>query len=264
MPADAWHRSDQSAHIERIHRDVGLIAGVDRGGQFAGHLRIERKTGGEKNQALASGDGREIFRQIANRQQKSVSAKGSFRVLERVGHAQSIQFVGVNIARVRVAGNIWAVDAGDGFRQAVGVGGEILHDLQAAAKIHHGHYLIRAGMGFDEFRRGAAGPGLIAQVHRSGIEKQDEIMALAFHWGVGIGAEGETVDRLLLVVLIHFEIFLGQVGDVIAFFVGDHHIHANFIRFRFDRVGIVGRRRLLRRGSRGWGRRLLLRGRGRI
>ena len=262
LATEAWHRSDQSAHIERVHGDIGLVAGVDGGGQLTGHFRIERKSGGKKNQTLASRDAREIFRQIANRQQQGVRAEGSFRILQRVGHAQRVQLVGVNVARIRVAGNIRAVDAGDRFREAIGVGRKILHDLQAAAEIHHRHHLIRSGVGGDEFRGCVAGPRLIAHVHGSGVEKQNQVVPLVFHRRGGIAAKRKSVDRLLLVVFVDLEIFLGQVGDVVALLVGDHHVHADFIGLGLDRVGVIGRRRLLlrraRRGRcwrllRGWG-----------
>ena len=258
LATQSGHRRYQPAHVERIHRDVGLVAGVDGSGQLAGDFAIQRKSGGEKNQTFSTRNRREIFGQIANRNQQRIGAKLSFGFPE-ICHARILLQVGSG-GGILHTGNIGIRNTGNGLAQAIGVGRKILHDLQAATEIHHRHHLIRAGVGGDEFRGCVAGPRLIARVHGSGVEKQNQVVPLVFHRRGGIAAKRKSVDRLLLVVFVDLEIFLGQVGDVVAFLVGDHHVHADFIGLGLDRVGVIGRRRLLlRRARRGRRWRLLLR-----
>ena len=80
-------------------------------------------------------------------------------------------------------------------------------------------------------------------------------MALRLRRRLRIVAESEGVHLLLFVVLKDVEIRGFQVVDVLALFVRDDHVHANFARF-----GLDGRRGCLALGLwRGRGRRRLLR-----
>ena len=40
-----------------------------------------------------------------------------------------------------------------------------------------------------------------------------------------LGFIGEAADGLLLAVLVHLEVFLRKIGDVVALLVGDHRVH---------------------------------------
>ena len=85
-------------------------------------------------------------------------------------------------------------------------------------------------------------------------------MPLILHRAVGIGSERKTVDGLLFVVFVDAKILLGQVGDVRAFLVRHHHVHAHFAGFGLEGVvGSLGGAGLLRgRRRSGYGRRSLL------
>ena len=98
--------------------------------------------------------------------------------------------------------------AGDDLLQAVGVGREILGDLQGSGEVGDGHEAGGTGVGVDELGGGLAGVDLHAQVDGRVIEKEDEIMALGLGLG-GLGLGGETLDGLLLAVLEDAEFFSG-------------------------------------------------------
>jgi len=51
-----------------------------------------------------------------------------------------------------------------------------LRDLKRAAEIHDGDQAVAAGHLIEELLGLLAGAGLIAQVHRGGVEKHDDVL----------------------------------------------------------------------------------------
>ncbi len=75
-----WNGSYQSAHIQRVNRDVGFVAGIDCGGKFGHAVHIQGKSRSEQNEHFATWNRAEILGHRANRKQHGTSAQVRFRI----------------------------------------------------------------------------------------------------------------------------------------------------------------------------------------
>ena len=107
--------------------------------------------------------------------------------------------------------------------------------------------MIRSGIRVDKFGGSTTRLDLVGRRHRGIVEKQDQVTLLGVVGLYGdVGADREGRDLLLFIVFVNLEVFLGQVVNVAAFFVGHHSVDQDEFRFSPDD-------RLLRcrRGGRG-------------
>ena len=227
-------RRHQTTNIHRVHRHVGLIAGVDGGRQLLAQLIVETKSGGQHNHHLAAGYVRQALGEAAQPEQHAADSKGRLGV-ESGSPAAERRAIAGSTDRSRLR----SVDDGT---QLVGVVGEILGNPQGAGEIGHGDELVRAGIAVDEFLRRGAGLHLVAHGHRSVIEEEHQVVLPIVIGRGGIGLVGEAGDLLFFVVFENFEVLLRQIGDIVALLVGDHGVHQDQPGFRTDhrRGGSVG------------------------
>ena len=225
-------RTDQTAHVDRIDRHVGVVAGVDGGGEFGRILGGHAKSGGEEDQRFAARNLRQSFGHVAKSAEDA--ARGVIGEAAREG------------SRGAVGGGVGEFHAIRDLLQPVHIVGEVLRDAQRAAELDDRHQLVRAGVGFDELRGGLPGINLAGRGGAGVIEEENQVMLLRVR-GIGIRLKGEAGDRLFFTVFPDLEVLLGQASDVVAFLIGDHRIHQHKAAFAANRRVTV--HRLLGRGG---------------
>jgi len=114
-----------------------------------------------------------------------------------------------------------------------------LRDFYGAAEIGKSDQTAGAGIRINKFRGRIPGLGLIAEVHGGVVKEQDHVARLRIG-GASILFKRKTGDRLFLAIFPNLEIFLGEIPNVVVFFVGHHGIHENETSFGAEDGRVVG------------------------
>ena len=134
--------------------------------------------------------------------------------------------------------NVRSLQIGHRFFQPLDVGGEILRDVYAAIKIGDRNQPIGGGIGVDKFSGSDSRLGLIGGVHGGVVKKQNHVARPGVAGRRRALLERKTGDGLLFAIFPNFEVLLGEIANVVSFFIGDHGVDKNFTRFYTKHVGV--------------------------
>ena len=144
-------RSHQAANIDRIDRDVRMIADVDGRRDFLQQVRVDWKSASEQDECLAPRNRGEILCQVSQRQDHVVPSEIRCRAIQ--------------LRHGRVARHVWIhgrhPDALHRGFQALGIIREILDDIERSAEIHDRHQMIGCCVGIDKLGGGITRADLV-------------------------------------------------------------------------------------------------------